>query len=105
MRTSYSCSYCRVDLICHSNSTSQSVGYYIFPNGARLYSNSDYGDYNIFRDGYSGIRVRSYSSSTPDYYGIFTCELPDSEGNTLYTSIGIYSYMPSEFVIMVISVS
>ena len=92
----YTCSYCRIYLDCYSNSTLQSVGYFLFSNGARLHSNTDYYDYNINRLTNSGIRLRSYSTSTPDLFGIFTCELPDSEGNTVETSIGIYSSTPSE---------
>ena len=95
---SSSCHYCKVDLVCHSNSTSQSVGYYMFPNNARRYSESSYYYYNVFREGYSGIRIRNYAHYQPNIYGIFTCEIPDSEGNTLETSIGIYSSMPSEFI-------
>ena len=98
MLKSYTCSYCRITLDCYSNSTLTSVGYFLFSNGARLYSNSRYYDYNIYRLTNSGVRLRSYSTSGPDIFGIFTCELPDSEGNTVETSIGIYSSTPSEFL-------
>ena len=70
----------------------------MLPNNARRYSESSYYYYNIFREGYSGIRLRNYGYNQPSYFGISTCELPDSEGNTLETSIGIYSSMPSEFI-------
>ena len=70
----------------------------MLPNNARRYSESSYYYYNIFREGYSGIRLRNYRYEHPNYFGISTCELPDSEGNTLETSIGIYSSMPSEFI-------
>ena len=93
-----SCRYCKVDIYCFSNSSSQSVGYYLFPNGGRVYSDSDYYDYTIQRTGYGGVRMRSYRTSTPDIWGMFTCILPDSVGNTLETNIGIYSSMPSEFL-------
>ena len=90
-----SCYYCKIDVYCYSNSTSSSVGYYKFPNNQRIYSNNDYYDYTIGRITSSGIRIRSYRYDTPDIWGIFTCELPDSEGNTVEASIGIYSSMPS----------
>ena len=70
----------------------------MLPNNARRYSESSYYYYNIFREGYSGIRLRNYAHYQPSYFGISTCEIPDSEGNTLETSIGIYSSMPSEFI-------
>ena len=93
-----SCRYCKVDIYCYSNSSSQNVGYYLSPNGGRVYSNSDYYDYTIQRTGYGGVRMHNYYDYTPDIWGIFTCQLPDSEGNTLETSIGIYSSMPSTFL-------
>ena len=96
LRKTRTCYYCKVDIVCHSNSTSQTVGFYIYPNGARIYSNGNYYNYTAYRTGYSGIRLRNYRYDTPIYYGIFTCELPDSEGNTLHTSIGIYTSMPSK---------
>ena len=89
------CRYCKIEVYCYSNSTSSSVGYYKFPNNQRIYSNNDYYDYTIDRITPSGIRIRNYYYETPDIWGIFTCELPDSEGNTVDTSIGIYSSMPS----------
>ena len=96
VQKSSSCSYCKVDVYCYSNSTSTSAGYYIFPNDVRQYSISDYYDYIVDRQSYSGIRIINYASNTPDIWGIFTCELPDSVGNTVETSIGIYSSMPSK---------
>ena len=96
VQKSSSCYNCKVDVYCHSNSTLTSAGYYIFPNDARQYSIYDYYDYSVAREAYSGIRINNYGSLTPDIWGIFTCEIPDSEGNTVETSIGIYSSMPSK---------
>ena len=43
----------------------------------------------------SGVRLYFYSHyNTPDIWGIFTCQIPDSEGNNVETSIGIYSSKP-----------
>ena len=89
------CYYCKVNVYCYSNSTSVNTGYYIFPNGGRI-SDSRYYDYTVDQRSYSGVRIRSYRYDTPDIWGIFTCEIPDSEGNTVETSIGIYSSMPSK---------
>ena len=95
-----SCYYCsRVEVYCYSNSTSANTGYYIFPNADRISSDSRHYDYTVDQQTYSGVRIRSYSSRTPYIWGIFTCEIPDSEGNTVETSIGIYSSMPSKLYI------
>ena len=96
VRKSSSCYNCRVDVYCYSNSTSSSAGYYIFPNYHRKSSDNDHYDYAINRQTHSGIRIHSSGSQNPDIWGIFVCELPDSEGNTVENSIGIYSSMPSK---------
>ena len=93
------CRYCKIDVFCYSNSTSSSVGYYEFPNNGRVYSDNSYYRYTVSRTNPSGIRIYSYYRYEPDIWGIFTCELPDSEGNTVETSIGIYSSMPSMYVL------
>ena len=80
----------RVDVHCYSNSTSTNIGYYIFPDSVSQYRSS-YHSYNIYRQTNSGVRLYSYNTNI---WGIFTCEIPDSEGNNVETSIGIYSSMP-----------
>ena len=95
----YYCTDTVLDLYCYSNSTSSSVGYYMYPNGNR-YSSSQYYYYTVIRQSYSTIRL--YGTTSRYYslgiWGIFTCELPDAEGNTVETSIGIYSSQPSTLV-------
>lgn len=91
-----SSSYNKIDVYCYSNSTSSSTGYYRFPNDDRKYSDSDHYDYHVSRQSPAGIRLTSTRTSTPDIWGIFTCEIPDRNGNVLETSIGVYSSMPSE---------
>ena len=90
------CHYCDVDIYCYSNATSSNVGYFIFPNGGRVYSDNSHYRYTIRRQSYSGIRLHNYYYHTPSMFGIFICELPDMEENTLEASIGIYSSMPSK---------
>ena len=90
----HSCRNCKVDVYCYSNSTSPNVGYYMFPNGGRVYNDYSHYYYAISRLSYSGVRIYNYNYSTPNIRGIFTCEIPDSKGNTIETSIGIYSSMP-----------
>ena len=83
-------SYSYLEVYCYSNSTSTDIGYYIFPDSVSQYSSS-YHRYSINRRTSSGVRLYS---SNPNMWGIFTCEIPDSEGNTVETSIGIYSSKP-----------
>ena len=83
-------SYRRIFFYCYSNSSSSSVGHLRFPrNGYTYYSGSPYNVY-IDRVNPSGIQVYVNRYSSPSYYGIYTCELPDAEGNIIYTAIGIY---------------
>ena len=84
-------SYYAYDVYCYSNSTSSNVGYYLFPNGGKYYSG--YNNVQTLRQTPSGIRLH-FSSSSGGYWGIFTCQIPDSNGNTVETSIGIYSSTP-----------
>ena len=97
--SNYYCSETVLDLYCYSNSTSSSVGYYMYPDGNR-YSSSDSYRYTVVRQSYSTLQLYGASSryyGSMSIWGIFTCELPDAEGNTVETSIGIYSSSPSKF--------
>ena len=89
-----SCYNCKVKFYCYSNSSSSNVGYVQFPTGSLRYNDSDYYQWEITRINPSGIRVRSYQDTDPNSWGIFTCRLPDSNGNIIETSIGVYSRMP-----------
>ena len=77
---------------CYSNSSTSSVGYLRYPNGNAYYSNQQYYVY-VNRVSPSGIKAycSNRNNYNPNYYGIYTCELPDAEGNTIFTAIGIYS--------------
>ena len=87
-----------INVYCYSNATSGGTGYFKYPNGVRQYSTSNYHYYRIEQLSYTGVSIsRSSSWSSPNIYGIFTCEVPDSRGVTVETSIGIYSSRPSEF--------
>ena len=93
-----SCSYsCQVDFYCYSNSSSSSVGYIIFPNGGQVYNDYDYYDMSVSRVSPAGIRAHNYHNYNPDYWGIYTCQIPDSLGRNIVRNIGIYSSMPSMY--------
>lgn len=99
----FSSRYSTYNVYCYSNSTSTSVGYFRFPNGGRYYSS--YPDYHyISRQNPSGIYMYKRSGTYLQSYGIFTCELPDSEGNIVETSLGIYSSIPSKDTIKTIKI-
>ncbi|CAI8023922.1 hypothetical protein GBAR_LOCUS13949 [Geodia barretti] len=85
-----------INVYCYSNSTSGGTGYFKLSDGVRQYSTSNYNNYRIGQLSNTGVSIARYSSSYyPQIFGIFTCEVPDSRGVTVETSIGIYSSMPS----------
>ena len=88
------CGYdCKVDVYCHSNSTSQSVGDYFYIQHTLtpfLAIISLQLDMLVF--GYVTVIHIHPLSGVSSF-----CKIPDSDGNTLEVSIGIYSSMPSEF--------
>lgn len=95
VKKSYSCNYCEIAFYCYSNSSSSSVGHVRFPTNTLLSDYREWNHWNIGRQSPSGILVRNYRYYDPYYWGIFTCEIPDSNGITLEVSIGAYSSMPS----------
>lgn len=97
---------CKIDLHCYSNSSSSSVGYIYFPNGRRYSSSYTYYYYMVVsRVSPSGILTYNYRHYDPDYWGIYTCQIPDSNGRTLETNIGIYSSMPSMYQFVCVNLS
>lgn len=92
-----SCDYnCRkFEFYCYSNSSSTNVGYIYYPNNVKYSSSSSSYYVTVSRMSPAGIYARNYDTRTPRYWGIYTCEMPDSQGSTLERNIGIYSSMPS----------
>ena len=87
-------------MYCHSNSTSQSVGDYFYPDGYTTYSDSIPSYYIITMCTELDMLVFGYVNVIHIHplSGVSSfCKIPDSDGNTLEVSIGIYSSMPSEF--------
>ena len=85
----------KFQLWCYTNSSSRNVGSFTFPNGAVLTSHS--GAAKIYRHN-NGVIVLRYRVSqlhsftlSPDAIGIYTCTMPDSEGNLLQEHIGLYN--------------
>ena len=82
-------------LLCCSNSTDLQVGNFTFPDGdvhAAVYDPPVYISYIhdcIKLDYYNGSQ-HTFTLS-PDAVGIYTCTIPDSEGNLLQENIGIYN--------------
>ena len=89
-----SCYYCLLSFYCYSEASSGTV-YVQFPNGGRIYSTNAYGDVRVQQTSPSGVLVRNYRYYFPDFTGVYTCEAPDSRGNTLPFSIVWYAtYLP-----------
>ena len=95
VKKSYNCYYCEISFYCYSNSSSSNVGYIRFPGNSLVYSDSSWNYWEVYRQSPSGMRVRNYNRYDPYSWGILTCELPDSNGNTLEICAGVYSSMPS----------
>lgn len=93
VRTNGPCSHCDMYFYCHSEAT-RGTAYIRFPNNARIYSNSRYADMRVYQENPSGVRAYNYPRWTPDYFGVYTCEAPDSRGNILHFSIVWYSSTP-----------
>ena len=83
------CSGCVTEFYCLSNSTLSGVGEVVFPDGTVHTTDS------VERLAFSTLRVQ-LSNSQPTT-GIFTCRLPDTNGNILEASIGLYSTTIREF--------
>ena len=84
-----SCLNCPVVFYCFSNSTSSGVGELILPDGTTHHHNTDSSQLLVERLPFSTLRVQ-VSNSQP-ITGLFTCRLPDSNGNTMETTIGLYN--------------
>ena len=84
-----SCLNCPVVFYCFSNFTSSGVGELILPDGTTHHHNTDSSQLLVKRLPFSTLRVQ-VSNSQP-ITGLFTCRLPDSNGNTMETTIGLYS--------------
>ena len=52
----------------------------------------------IYRVNPSGIRFQNYASRAPSFEGVYTCRLPDSNGNTLDINIAYYRTYPSKYI-------
>ena len=91
-----SCSnQCLTDIYCYSNSSLMGTGAVIFPNGVVYSSNSTpYTNFNveILHSAIHLVVPNTLQGSTHLNEGIFTFVIPDSNGNMLPLSLGLYSY-------------
>ena len=87
------CQTCQLALYCYSNSSAASSSAVIrFPNGRDMsYVSSYYKTVRVQREYPSGIYLnyqsRRYYSATS---GIYICKVPDSHGNVIQFSFGLY---------------
>ena len=97
----YPCPYCRVDFYCYSNSSDTDNAFIIFPNNGRYYRNRYNTEVSKLNNP-SRIRLRNYANNAPTYEGIYTCQLPDSNGNILNINIGYYADDPRMFILHIL---
>ena len=96
-----SCRYCKVAFYCYSNSSDTNNGYIIFPNGRRYYNSRSY-SVHIQREIPSGIQFQNHVYNAPYYQGVYTCQLPDSNGNILNIYIAYYTTEPSMYIVCIL---
>lgn len=81
-------------LQCISGSTMAGVGQWIAPDGSNI--TEDGNDvFNITvgasdNPGFTSIKIRDGASLTPDYEGVYTCLIPDENGDMQYLFVGLY---------------
>ena len=82
----WSCLGCSVEFYCFSNSSLSEVGEVVFPDGT---THTKSIQPMVERLPFATLRVQ-VSNSQP-MTGVFTCRLPDSNGNILETSISLFN--------------
>ena len=71
-----------------TNST-RGIGEWYYPNDTRVLIRSENGA--VYRNRWNGtVRLNKRSVGAIDIQGIYTCEIPDSQGVIRNTTIGIY---------------
>ena len=82
-----SCYYCQVNVYCYSSATSAIVSV-VLPDGNEQFTGR-YSTYIIEQVSPSGLHFKNSRYYNPPQ-GIYTCRMPDSDGNTLEMSFGLY---------------
>ena len=97
----HSCQRCQLTLYCYSNSSAAITSAYITtPNNGDQYLYSYYRDpISIDRVSPSGIRLRyQYNYRQSAVSGIYICKIPDSNGNQIHFSVGLYFSQPGRLI-------
>ena len=77
---------------CSDQFSSLYVGNFTFPNGEVPDITDDYPQDSTIIYTHNGCIVLNYHNTiTPDAIGIYTCTIPDSEGNLRQQHIGVYN--------------
>lgn len=87
------CSYCDMYFYCYSEATTGRA-YLRFPNNVRIDTDHNYEDVTVQQTHPPGVRVNNLRYKTPDYFGVYTCEMPDSRGSVLHFSVVWYTSLP-----------
>ena len=88
-----SCSDCLVEFYCISNSTLSGIGDLVLPDGSIVHTDSS--GLSVERLPFSTLHIQVSNSQAVT--GLYTCRLPDSNGNSLETTIGLYNRTLGEF--------
>ena len=97
----HTCRSCPLTLHCYSNSTASVASTYITTpdNRDRASYSSYYDAINIQRVSPAGIRLRHLTNYRSATSGIYICKVPDSHGNQIQYSFGLYFSNPGTFII------
>ena len=88
-----SCYDCLVEFYCISNSTLSGIGDLVIPDGSIHHTDSS--GLSVERLPFSTLHIQVSNSLAVT--GLYTCRLPDSNGNSLETTIGLYNRTLGEF--------
>ena len=86
----------RLTLECFSNSSQPVNGSITTPSGLTLYPDIFYGIWNLNipfnRPGILRFRNREDRSLTNNEMGVYTCTIPDDNGNIISLNVGLYPH-------------
>lgn len=81
-------------LQCISGSTTAGVGQWIAPDGSNITEDgSDVFNITVGASddpGFTSIKIKDGASLTPDDEGVYTCMIPDENGDMWYLFVGLY---------------
>lgn len=84
----------KLDFYCYSEVCS-GTAYIQFSNGNKIDNSARYNDVVVEQvSGAAVVPAYTYKTNSPQLYGVYTCEVPDSTGSLLHFSIVVYYTLP-----------